>query len=67
LMDLRMKPVDGLRATAEIKARLPEIRVIIVSQDDDAGLRAKAARAGACAYVLKENLQELPGILTADQ
>jgi CheY-like chemotaxis protein len=64
LMDLRMKPMDGLRATAEIKARFPETRVVIVSQYDEAELRVEAARVGACAYVLKENLQELPGILT---
>ncbi len=64
LMDLRMRPVDGLHATAEIKARFPETRVIIVSQYDDPDLRAKAVRVGACAYVLKENLEELPGILT---
>ncbi len=63
LMDFRMKHMDGLRATAEIKARFPETRVAIVSQYDDAELRAEATRVGACAYVLKENLQELPGIL----
>ncbi len=64
LMDLRMSPVDGLRATREIKARFPETGVIIVSQYDDAELHARALRAGACAYVLKENLHELPAILT---
>ncbi len=63
LMDLRMQPVDGLRATFAIKARFPEMRVAIVTQYDDAGLRAEAARAGACAYVLKENLHELPALL----
>jgi CheY-like chemotaxis protein len=64
LMDFRMKPLDGLRATAEIKARFPETRIAIVSQYDEPELRAEAARVGACAYVLKENLHELPGILT---
>ncbi len=64
LMDFRMKPLDGLRATAEIKARFPKTRVAIVSQYDDAELRAEAVRVGACAYVLKENLHELPRILT---
>ena len=63
LMDFRMKPMDGLRATAEIIARFPATRIVIVSQYDDAELRAEAARLGACAYVLKENLQELPVIL----
>ena len=65
LMDFRMKPMDGLRATAEIKTRFPGTHVAIVSQYDDVELRAEAARVGACAYVLKENLHELPGILTA--
>lgn len=65
LMDMRMKPVDGLHATAAIKDRFPETRVVIITQYDDAQLRAEALRAGACAYVLKENLHELPGILMA--
>ena len=64
LMDVRMKPIDGLRATAAIKTRFPETRIVIVSQYDDAELRTEAARVGACAYVLKENLHELPEILT---
>ena len=63
LMDLRMKPMDGLHATAEIRARFPETRIAIVTQHDDAELQAEAIQAGACAYVLKENLPELPGIL----
>ncbi len=67
LMDLRMKPVDGLHAIARIKARFPETRIAIVSQYDEAELRAEAARAGACAYVLRENLQELPAILATAQ
>ena len=65
LMDVRMKPIDGLRATAAIKGRFPETRIAIISQYDDAELRAEAARAGACAYVLKENLHELPHMLTS--
>lgn len=64
LMDLRMKPMDGLRATAEIKARFPGTRVAIVTQYDEAEMRAEATRAGACAYVLKEDLQELPAIVS---
>ena len=63
LMDVRMKPRDGLSATAAIKARFPETRIAIVTQYDEVELRAEAIQAGACAYVLKENLQELPGLL----
>jgi CheY-like chemotaxis protein len=65
LMDLRMKPVDGLRATAQIKARCPGTCVVIVSQYDEPELRAEAVRVGACAYVLKEDLFQLPRILSA--
>jgi len=64
LMDLRMKPVDGLRATAQIKSRFPEACIAIVSQYDEEELRIEAARVGACAYFLKENLGQLPGILS---
>ena len=63
LLDLRMSPVDGLRALVEIRARVPETRVVIVSQYDDAGLRTRALRAGACAYLLKENLPGLKAVL----
>ena len=65
LMDWRMKPIDGLRATAIIKSRFPSTQVVIVTQYDDDALRAEARRTGACAYVLKENLHELPAILLA--
>jgi CheY-like chemotaxis protein len=64
LMDLRMKPMDGLRATAAIKARLPQTHIAIVTQYDDDALRAAAVRAGACAYVLKEDLLQLRDILS---
>ncbi len=66
LMDLRMKPVDGLHATAEIKALFPDIRIVILSEYDEASGRVAALRAGACAYVFKENLHYLPGILSGN-
>jgi CheY-like chemotaxis protein len=63
LMDLKMKEVDGLAATRQIKAAFPEARIIIVTGYNDARLRAAAQRAGACGYVYKENLLELRRIL----
>ncbi len=63
LMDLRMRPVDGLRATAQIKACFPDARIAIVSQFDEPELRSEAARAGACAYIVKDQLEELTRIL----
>ena len=63
LMDIRMKEMDGLMASRQIKAAFPEARIIIVTAYDDARLREAAHRAGACAYVHKENLLELRQIL----
>jgi CheY-like chemotaxis protein len=63
LLDLRMRRMDGLHACAEIKTRFPDTRIAIVTQYDDVELQAEAIQAGACAYVLKENLLVLPGIL----
>jgi CheY-like chemotaxis protein len=64
LMDIRMKRMDGLQATRQIKAAFPTAKVIIVTSYDDADSREAAREAGACEYVLKENLLELVRILT---
>ena len=63
LMDIAMERVDGLAATAAIVAAHPEARVVIVSNHGDDALRAAATRAGACGYVLKEDLRELRPIV----
>jgi DNA-binding NarL/FixJ family response regulator len=63
VMDIQMKPVGGLAATRAIRARFPKSRIVIVSQHDDAQLRAAAARAGAYAYVLKDDLAALARVL----
>lgn len=63
LMDISMKGVDGLTATRQIRKADPKARVIIVTNYDEGDLREEASRAGACGYVLKENLLELVGVL----
>jgi CheY-like chemotaxis protein len=65
LMDIRMKEIDGLTATAQIVREWPAARVIVVTSYNDASLRKAAQKAGACGYVLKENLQELLSLLQA--
>jgi CheY-like chemotaxis protein len=58
-MDIRMRVVDGLTATQQITAAWPGARIVIVTSYHDASLREAARRAGACGYVLKENLLEM--------
>lgn len=64
LMDLMMPEVDGISATREIKAAYPDARVVIATDFDDDKLREAASRAGACAYVLKEDLFALRRLLS---
>ena len=65
LMDVQMKETDGICATRQITAAYPEARVLIVSNYDDTDLRAAARAAGACGYIVKENLLNLRHLLLA--
>lgn len=59
LMDIAMPVMDGITATRGIIADFPDARVLIVTDYDDAELRAKAREAGALGYLLKDNLLDL--------
>lgn len=65
LMDIKMGEMDGLEATRQIKVSFPDAKIVIVTNYDDAVLREEARQAGACAYVLKENLLNVVGVLCA--
>jgi two-component system response regulator DegU len=62
---MRMNEVDGIQATKQIKAADPEARILIVTDYDDEELRRASMRAGACGYVLKEDLLDLIELLEA--
>jgi CheY-like chemotaxis protein len=64
LMDLQLKEVDGLVATSQIRTVFPDARIVIVTNFDDDQLREDAQKAGACAYVVKDNLLALRAILS---
>jgi DNA-binding NarL/FixJ family response regulator len=54
LMDLRMPDLDGASATAEIRARRPETRVLVLTTYDTDADIVRAIEAGAIGYLLKD-------------
>jgi two-component system nitrate/nitrite response regulator NarL len=53
LMDVRLPGVGGIAATAQLKARLPACRVVMLSVSDDVQDLFEAIRSGAQGYLLK--------------
>jgi DNA-binding NarL/FixJ family response regulator len=63
LMDLKMARMGGLEATRRLIEADHTARVLIVSDYDDVHWRAAANDAGACGYLLKENLLDIRHVL----
>ena len=58
LMDIRMPWLDGLEATRRLKARWPEIKIVVMSMV--ASHRARALEAGADKFLVKgSSIEEL--------
>lgn len=53
LMDIQMPEMDGVKATEEIKKRMPQIKVIILTTFQDIKYVINALNAGAEGYILK--------------
>ena len=66
LMDIAMKTLNGLEATAQIKREFPWVRVIILSMHAEEEYVQQALKAGAASYVLKDAaVPELEMAITA--
>jgi two-component system response regulator DegU len=63
LMDIEMSGMDGLTATRNLVQAFPGARVVIVTKHDNKYIREAAQDAGACGYVLKENLMAIRKLL----
>ena len=66
LMDWEMKRVDGLTATREIVAAFPNAKILMVTMHDKAELRKAVSAAGACGFILKDDLSALRRRIIAD-
>jgi two-component system response regulator NreC len=69
VLDLCMPDGSSLQATSELRTRMPETQIVIVSMDDTPGFARRALASGAIGYVLKELADEdlAPAIRAASQ
>ena len=58
LMDLRMAGMDGVAAISAIKARLPDIQILVLTTYDSDADILRAVEAGATGYLLKDAPRE---------
>jgi DNA-binding NarL/FixJ family response regulator len=58
LMDLRMPIMNGIEATREIHAKIPAIKILVLTTYDDDEWVFDAIRAGASGYLLKDTSRQ---------
>jgi len=54
MTDISMPRVDGITAIAEIHARHPEVRLLVLSMYDTVDFVKRAVSNGACGYLMKD-------------
>jgi DNA-binding NarL/FixJ family response regulator len=65
LMDLKMPNMDGVEATRQIRAQLPDMKILILTTFDADNHVLQALEAGVSGYVLKDSVSE--AIITSIQ
>ncbi len=58
LLDISMPGPSGIEVTRELKARFPDMRVLILTVHEDETLLREALRAGAAGYIVKRAVEE---------
>ena len=58
LMAMTMPSMNGIEATAEIKRRYPDVRVLVITQHKSEDHIRASLKAGADGYILKDTTQE---------
>jgi DNA-binding NarL/FixJ family response regulator len=56
VMDVSMPQLDGLQATRQIRKKLPQTKILILSQHDSSHMLSAALEAGANGYVTKSQV-----------
>ena len=63
LMDVVMEPMNGITALTEIRKNHPDAKVIMVTNSVEQEVSDASFKAGATAFVRKESLLMLPGLI----
>jgi DNA-binding NarL/FixJ family response regulator len=56
ILDISMPSLNGLDAARELRRLLPNVRIVMLTMNEDPDVAAEAFRAGASAYLLKRSL-----------
>jgi DNA-binding NarL/FixJ family response regulator len=69
VLDLGLPLLNGLDAARQLKAQLPQLKLVFLTMNCDPDIASEALRTGASAYVLKDEMGEnlLPALRNALQ
>ena len=63
LMDIKLKGMNGIKATDEITKQYPDAKIIIITNHNEENFRIEAQKSGALGFILKENLIDVSKLI----